>query len=282
MKKVLSTLFAGVLTLGVCFLGGCSLFSPKSEGTTPEEYFKVGSAEFVLNEDNGKFYPTLTGYFESNFIPDKVTLDCNNLESDVLYTVQQVEKGYRLDFKQVILYQALGQYEYPATFTVHRAGWELEVEQPLTLSSKSGYTLNEECTALEYKDVWKTSMYTGITVESQANKITVNGFKKGAAIRPFAVRPFVLEPGTYEFTFTMVDGTIDTVNGDIWVAFGIKLPGYSDTVTCLPYLKKVGNSATVTYIVTETITVKTFNIWANPDNLTFTDATFEWSFVKGE
>lgn len=282
MKKLLSLL----LVFTLCFATGCA--APKQDNTdepvsiTHTERFEVDdetSFEVLQSAtDPLKFYPTLKGSFSSNYLPDKVTITCAGEEKNIKYTVESTKEGFKLNFNQIINYYALAKYDYPVQFHVYKNGWKKELASDVSLNCPDYYTYMYDqgySGYMGYMEEWTSNLYNGLSIKATGSTITVNGSKTGGSQTTFAVQPFVLTPGTYDFMFECVSGDFTTATG---LRFGLKIAGV-DASMSLPAIMEVGDIGRITYVIAETVTIREFYIMLSDDRSNFNDTVIEYRYV---
>jgi len=218
MKKTISLLCAGLVSVGVVGMAGCNLFNNEDvpgNDTVIEQYFDVGSVDFKINQNGDLFYPTLTGFFNTNIDYDKITVTCADKETDLKFIETSTYDGKMLQFNQVVLFPLLMPEEYDVKFTVYDDGWKFDVDSDVTLKPETQLTLSSEDVAMQYITEWSSTTFNGLSVLAKNdNTITLNGSKKGGSTTSVKVYPFTLEPGTYNFKFTVSSGSYVNINNE--------------------------------------------------------------------
>lgn len=287
MKKTISLLCAGLVSVGVVGMAGCNLFNKEDvpgNDTVIEQYFDVGSVDFKINQNGDLFYPTLTGFFNTNIDYDKITVTCADKETDLKFIETSTFDGKMLQFNQVLLFDLLMPEEYDVKFTVYDDGWKYDVDSDVTLKPETPLTLSSEDAAMQYKEEWFTSTYNGLSVLAKKdNTITLNGSKLGNSNSVVKVYPFTLEPGTYSFEFKVESGTYVNSNTEKNTGFTI-MPKFSEddldfwSIWYSAHAKEIGDTFSITYVVGSRVTVDSFYVYVPNDTSTFTDVVISWKF----
>lgn len=284
MKKTISLLCAGLVSVGAVGMAGCNLFNKEDvpgNDTVIEQYFDVGSVDFKINQNGDLFYPTLTGFFNTNIDYDKITVTCADKETDLKFIETSMYDGKMLQFNQVLLFDLLMPEEYDVKFTVYDDGWKYDVDSDVTLKPETQLTLSNEDVAMKYKTEWYSNAANGLSVLAKNdNTITLNGSKKGVSTISVKVYPFTLEPGTYNFKFTVSGGSYVNVNTDRNTGFTVLpiFPEDNQVIWSSPHAKSVGDTYSITYVVGSRVTVDRFYIDVPNDTSTFTDVVINWTF----
>lgn len=126
MKKKVKSVFTIILVIFVCLacfsfvMGFIRKDTDKSQVSTANKK-NHGEYTFEIVEKSDSFYyPTLSGYVAVVNRPTRLTVDCNDVESEVEIKTLKRQNGYWVvSFNEEIIYGALTEGEHPVIVNVY-------------------------------------------------------------------------------------------------------------------------------------------------------------------
>lgn len=286
MKKILPFLLLVVIGVGVFFMVKDKI--PTKKGEINKDLQAEAQASFDITKEGDLYYPVFSGQIKTTFVPDKVTVDCNETEKTlVLDMVEEKDGTYTYKFRQSIVYDLLAPGVHDADVKIYKDDWILVVPEAATLQIDAleyyeyykGTTING-LGAMVKKTSFTTESYTGIKFDAHRGQIIINGTKTGSSFVEFAIVPETLYQGEYELVLTVESGTVTCPYEIKYLTIADSSNRNLNELQSMGKLENVGDTNTLTFRCFERTTLTKLVLWVNHDNITFDNFTISYTLNK--